>query len=810
MAKDTPTLEKYTFDYWTEQLEGSKEERAAFEEAARKSVRSYKKDLGEVDDVSRTVQIWWSTVSTLLPAYFSRLPKVDVSLRHATDDILPQLAGQALEQSAQYCIEEHFDFKGEAINFVMQYILTGEGALWARYEPALADEQVKYALNDGEEYDGDGEIFEEEGRRYVNETISKITDEKAVLESVHFTDYRESPARKESEITWRARRAYLTREKAVSLFGDAAEEFNYSCKSEHEKLKSQKTKREFEGKAEVWEIHCKETKKIYFLHPENKEFLEVIDPPIDYPNFFPCVVLKANIEPGSATATSDYKECEDIILEIERCTTRMHACLQSIKVNFAYNEALGDKITSLFSDEFKGVPVSLSAHMSAKGGLEQAIKFIDISTYVNALEVLAQSRERALQRLAEACGVSDLLRGQTVALKTATANMLESSYASLKFSVRREQVAKALTDGIKLVSHIITQKFEGSTIFKMCDAITLASQLPDPVVQVDPMQPPQPMPVPPEQKFEAILALLQDAALSNYKLDVESDSLIELDQMSERQDRIDAMSSIGQFLQQLYPMIQQAPATATFAQSMLKFVIRTYKAGKEVEQDFMGAFGAMVSQLQTQQQQQPDPVAMQAEQNRVMIAQLQEETKRMVAQWQAQLKQAELSLAAQKNAAEVQNMSQDNYSKMIQLEFEREAKLQDLAYRGLAENLSAEEKREKLALEWAKLGKEKEKDAVMMQLKGIQEAFDQRIEEAYLKLDKLAIVAKENEKLIEEQRLARQERLDTFKVISDQIASLKTAEAIGDVSMSPQTGKVVKKKRSKTSRGALVDKPERV
>lgn len=759
-------LDKYTYKYWCDELRRSKEERSQLLEIGARSIKVYKKE-HKLDDCERQMSIWWSLVNTLIPAYFSRIPKVDVELRKKRGNNESRLAGLVWESGTQYAIEEHFDFESIAYQSVLQFILVGQGILWARYEAQFEPKSYEYALIKNEDgtyndekgkYEGDAEITEKDGRPYASEVINTKTGEKAILDSIHFKDYRESVSRCPEEISWKARRSYLSREDANKLFDeDDAKLFNYNSYPE-DKSKDKNEKQDFEGKAEIWEIWCKETDKVYHLHQGGKEqFLKESAVPVKYNGFWPCVIINANTEPDSTTPFSDYKECEDLILEVERLTTRIHATIQAIKANFLYDAILGDKVEQLLEGDLKGIPVSQSA---SSDGIAGSIEFLDIDPYIKSLQILITSRSEALAKLYEATAASDLIRGQTVALKTATANQLESNYASLRFSVRREQVAKFLTGGIKKIGEIIATKFEDQTIYEMSHGEELSMQIPDP-------QPPMPMegqppmaPIPPFEKFKLLLGVLRDDTLRNYKLDIESDSIVELDQRADRAERVDAMTSAGAFLNQLEPLIQKAPAAAQYAKAMMRFVLRSYKAGKEIEGEISGALDAMIQQMQNAQQNQQDPKA------------AENAAKMQIAQMQNQIDQQKLQLEMTLAQLKAQSEGQRLQMEMADSQFNRELKAQELGIKGQEAQIDYAIELEKLNIERAKLQQETEKEAVNLQLKGMQEAFNQKIEQAYLKLDEFSVVAKENEKLVEEKRLASQERVETMRILSEHVAAI--------------------------------------
>jgi hypothetical protein len=82
----------------------------------------------------------------------------------------------------------------------------------------------------------------------------------------------------------------------------------------------------------------------------------------------------------------------------------------------------------------------------------------------------------------------------------------------------------------------------------------------------------------------------------------------------------------------------------------------------------------------------------------------------------------------------------------------------------------------KLQIEFAKLKITEEDKAANIQLKAMSEAFDQDLKTAYLRLDEFGTVAKENEKLIEEKRLAGKERIENLKFAISSMKDVNRAD----------------------------------
>lgn len=661
--------QKYSFEWWAAERQRAVKDRETFVETANRSVKIYRGE-HKFDDCERRMNVWWSLVNTLIPACFSRIPKVDVSLRKRQGSLIHQLSGVAWERATQYAIEEHFDFKRVGYDALLQYFLTGQAVLWGRYEGRTENKPYRLVLTEGDDglYNEKGERYEgdlaavervDSGFYVASEVVPTKVSEKAILDSVHYKDFLTSCARNDTEVYWKAKRAYLDREAVIKLFGkDIADAANYNVYPEEHDKDPSKEKREFEGKSEWWELYCGETDKVYWQHDQGKQkILEAGDAPIKFSSGWPCVELKANIEPNSNVPFGDFKECEDLILEVERLTTRIHATVQAIRSNMLYDSTMGEQIEEILTGDLKMIPAKMSSAQRGKGGLAGAVQPLPVDVYIKVLEVLVASRNEALQKLNDSIGSSDLVRGASAPMKTATANQLEANFTNLRFMVRRECVVEFLTGGIKLVGEIIAEEFSPETIYEMSYGEELITQLPQP--QPMPGMAPPP-PVDPLTQFQPIIDVLKNERERSFRLDIESDSIVELDQRADREERKDAVASIGGFLQQMEPMIEKYPAAAEFSGNMIKFVIRSYKAGKEIEGDILSTFQSMVQAAQQRAQQQPPDPKIIESQTRLQIAQMEGQTKQTVAQAQVQ----ESMARTQAEMAKVQTAREEAMNRM--------------------------------------------------------------------------------------------------------------------------------------------------
>jgi len=95
--------------------------------------------------------------------------------------------------------------------------------------------------------------------------------------------------------------------------------------------------------------------------------------------------------------------------------------------------------------------------------------------------------------------------------------------------------------------------------------------------------------------------------MRGFKIDVEADSLIEADQDADKARRTEFVSSVGEFLGKVAPIAQQMPALAPMLGEMLKFAVRGFKVGQEIEDAIDKGMDAAGMALQHPPQKQPSP-----------------------------------------------------------------------------------------------------------------------------------------------------------------------------------------------------------
>lgn len=812
MNKVQPLVEKYSPRWWKAQITEAEERRKLFIDQAEESIKVYnaQKNMNVMNDVERRINVWWYCINTLLPAYYSSTPKAEVDLRKRSGGVAYELGSVVLERNTQYAMDVHFSFDQVGYLAALQFLLTGQAVLWARYEPKFETVMSEFALikspegklvtPEGKEYEGDTSNLVETDSNIVmvSAEIERKVDEKAILEIVQYNDYLCSDARTEAEVEWRARRAFVSREKATSMFGpEVAETLSYTSYPEVIKKSIRRRDDKYEGKAELYEIWCEETDTVYWMSKDGeKTIIEASKPAIKFEKFYPCSVITQSDDPDSVIPVSDYTHVRDQVLEVERLTTRIHAVTQAIRTNSVYDSTLGDQIEQLLTGDLKLIPVTNWPSYKQRGGLSNGVEGFNIEPYINALQVLQAARQTALTQLYETLKVSDLLRGTSEQYKSATANRLENAWSSMGLVVRQNMFCKFISDSVANLATIIAEQFEEETLLDIGNLPELISPLiqqpPEPVEAAPEgmgsptaeTAAPMPMPAPPspeEQMMrygQEIIGVLRDNKQRSYRIEVSTDSMVAVDQMQQQQEGMQLIQTTGAFFDQMRGLVEQYPPLLQFSMSLFQNMIKRFKGGKELDAIFMGAFEQLGEIMQAKEEAAkqpppPDPTMMEI-QGRLQIAQIEAEARMAATQMEMQDKSVKNQISMQEQQLKMQRDQLAAQLEVQKYQLEEYIAQQEIAIK----QQEIQVKSQQVQVNMLEVQADSSNESTKQQIQQETSQMNQILEIQKLELEQMRIKLSESEKLMEERRLSSEQELDRIRLAMQNITeqSKMTAE----------------------------------
>jgi hypothetical protein len=242
------------------------------------------------------------------------------------------------------------------------------------------------------------------------------------------------------------------------------------------------------------------------------------------------------------------------------------------------------------------------------------------------LQALAQcynAREQAKQVVYEITGLSDIIRGASMASETATAQQIKSQYASLRLRRLQTEVALFSSEILRTKAQIMCDFYSPQTLYEMSGIGGTQDA----------------------QYAEQAIMLLKSEPARGFRIEVAADSLVEMDEATEKQNRLEFLTSVGTFMERVLPVAQQVPELAPLMGEMLMFGVRAFKGGRSMEAAFDSAL-AKLNEPKPPAEPQPDPEQMkmqamaQAEQTKAQIEQAKMQT-------QGQIEQAKLQASLQ-------------------------------------------------------------------------------------------------------------------------------------------------------------------
>ncbi|MDE3021962.1 MAG: molecular chaperone [Pseudomonadota bacterium] len=605
---------------WFNALELSKKELKPWVNRGEKIVKRYRDERGEFGGGKR-YNILWSNIRTLLPAVYAKKPRAQADRRYKDADPVGRCASEILERSLQYEIDQYSDFDSSLRHSVLDRLLPGRGVAWVRYEPTYEQSE------EGEQITDDVEIEQ------------TLVNEQSPVDYVFWKDFRHSPARTWEEVTWIARRVYMDKKEGIDRFG---EEFA-NAPMTHEPVGMDDMKRdgmdtESMKKAVVWEIWDKSTKAVYWVAEGFAETLDEKPDPLGLDGFFPCPKpLFATLSTDSLVPVADFVLYQDQADEIDTLTERIGKLTEACKVVGVY-DASQTGISRMLQEgvDNRLIPVDTWAAFGERGGLKGTIDFMPLDMVVNALGQLYQAREASKQVIYEVTGLSDIIRGASVASETATAQQIKSQYASLRLKEMQSDVARFASDILRIKAQIMCSFYSPQTLVDMSGMAQTqdAQYLP--------------------QAFE----LLKNNVLRNFRIEVETDSLVELDEVQEKQDRMEFLTAASGFIEKA---VQAPPELAPLLGEMLMFGVRSFKAGKGMEASLEKFIKNANEQAKQPKPQQPNPemlklqAAQQSEQMAMQMEQAKMQASQQLEVGKFQLEQAKMQATQQAEQLRMQS-----------------------------------------------------------------------------------------------------------------------------------------------------------
>lgn len=617
---------------WQTEIDASQQELRKFHEDANKITQRYldKRDAYGKDE-SR-VNLFWSTMQVLLSMLYARPPKADVARSFQDfDDDVARVASTIVQRLLNRSFDDNTSAWDAAVRQgIEDWLVVGMGQIWLRYEVKIEPYLIEAIVDPltGQELQPASQ-----GER--------IVEEDAPCDYVYWEDFFYSPARIWPEVRWVARRVYMTKDQLAARFGEEiARTVPLGAANRNKNYNDQAPKYDPWKKAEVFEIWCKDTRKVYWYSKGASTILDVKDDPLRLDGFFPCPKpIVANVTSSNFAPRADYIFAQDQFDELNEINTRITWLTRAAKVVGVYDKS-AEGIQRVFNQgaENQLIPVDNWAMFAERGGIKGQVDWIPIQEVVNAIDHLRVYRQDKVMQIYEVLGISDIMRGSSKASETAAAQQIKAQFGSTRVQLKQFYIADWISQALRIKAEIIAKHWQPETIVRRSNI----ERTPDAALAVP------------------AIALIKDEELAEYRITVEADSMAAMDWAAERDAAVQFMQGLGAFVSQVAPMAQQMPQAAPVLLSLLQWSVSKFRVSTQIESVLDQAITSL-----KQQSMQPPKAPQPTIEQQIEIKKIESSEKIALLE-----SQTDKDIAALKGSIEMQKVELQAKMEQMQQQFE--------------------------------------------------------------------------------------------------------------------------------------------
>lgn len=671
------------------------------------------------DGIAYDFNMAYANVETIVPAIINSPPAPDIRRRFGDDDPVAKDVSEIIERAIRVQVDDS-KLQVEMEAMAQDAFLAGRGVIRLRFMSdaeggETTDEELAEHLDDepaGRVVAKAIDINEVDGPEVeAVEPGERVAGERIAFEAVSWRDYRHGPAKRWDQRPWEAFRHSLSKEDCddfadVALVSSQWGEGDEAVDGDDDKDR------------EVWEIWDKKTKTVLFVRAGDGMVIKKVSDPLGLSNFF-CIAtpVQAIEVTGRLMPVNPFSIYRKLADELDRTTKRISVLTKQLKMKGWYAVSATDLQAMLDADDNEFVPIQDAEIWARNGGLQNAILFWPVERLAAVLMQLYQVRDQTKQAIYEITGISDIVRGASIANETATAQNIKSQWGSLRIQKMQRMMERAARDLFVMMSEVIPAKFSMETLQQMTQVQILPSEQEQQAV-MPPQAPPIPPGAPPEaqqqvqqaqqqaqaaeqarqQKIQHLMqvqALLRQKVTSFYRIDVETDSTVKADLTRQKTEATGFMQAASGYFAAVGPLVQQGSLPMDLAVEIFSSFSRMFNLGKSVEDALDELLAKAKEKADAPPSPSPEQQAQQAEEQR---------------------KQKEFELRGQEVQGKLQASQMEGQIKQQQAQAKIQADAEERAHRLQIERMQAETEATKARQEAASKELDLQIKAVQLQI----------------------------------------------------------------------------------------------
>lgn len=617
---------------------------------------------------SKSYNIFYSNIQLLKAYLLTNSPKPEVERR-----FLKKVASSKLEYNtylelanilegalSYYADQEDFLIKLKEV--IEDAKKTGRGVLWVTYEPTISQGQDEF-----------GQITEQ------------VTGREMKLNALGYEDYACSTSINEDQVWWKARRHLLGKE-------ELKEQFNYEAQDEELNFS---TGKESERKlAEVWEIWDKtEKKRVYILAKcARNEFLKESEDPYGISTFFPCVDLTPLTNGKNIIPIPEYELYRNKAVQLNKLSAKADKLEEKINYIITTDKTNQDNVADMASAGEGDIVTLQTPNPMATGNNAAYLGFVPIEQAVALAEHRELKKQQLKQDIYDITGISDIMRGQSDARESATAQQIKGVFGTMRFQDQQKQVQHFVVSVFEIIAEIICENWDADTLADLTSThlpseeekaqikakiATLQTIKSNPqyvqAAQQGIIQVPQVSKAEyrllEQPTWESIIQIMRDEKLRNYSIDVQSSATVF--------DDIEAQTASVQQLSETYKDIVasavqvQSPAVIRGYIPIAKMQLTNIKCGRAIAKQLIDALEEGAEEMERVNEQEQENPVFQLEKQNLAIKQADLQRKVMVDKEEAVKDAREFALKQAELKGRMLNDAEKNKIKILEEERKR-------------------------------------------------------------------------------------------------------------------------------------------
>ncbi len=551
--------------------------------ASRKREKDYRKDAAETVKIYEAdkkqeykFNILYANTETLSPALYNATPRPLVERRFKDADPLGATCSKVTQRLVEYLADsndqDYPSFDDLMQDAVLSALVPGRGVTKFKYEAEIKKTPIE----------GKKDEFNEE-----------VTYETVCGQEFPWDRVLYGYARRWKDVPWAAYEHTFTPDEMEDNFGpEIAKKVQYS---ESEKDGDEEKADHWGSRTKdsegvklctVYEVWDKGKKRVLFISPGYKEApLRETPDPLELSGFFPQPKpLQFFKKIKSLIPTTLYAQYEEQAKELNRVTMRINRIVTMLKVRGAFDKRLAGLDKILQADDGVMTPLESTMMIGEAANLEKALWLVPIEKLVTVLQQLLLHRDQVKKIIFELTGIADVVRGSSAASETLGAQQIKERWGSIRLRRMQKEVQRYCKDAYRIIAEIAVKKLAPATVAGMTGI-----QLPTEQQKASLMaQVPPGTPLPPQlaqtPTWEVVLQALKSDLTRRYKIDIETNSTVDIDVTEDKKDMNELMAGISQFLNGVAPLIQSGAMPFETAQAFLLTLVRRYRFGSDIEE----------------------------------------------------------------------------------------------------------------------------------------------------------------------------------------------------------------------------------